>query len=283
MTQSTPSTQPSQASEPLPPFLTEPPTTGAGISVTGTWRPTRPSGRFRTTDETRRLLAGFERIRQLADAHPGVLATDIDRGVGVDAVMTHQVFADGPALVDFYAAVAEPLAALAEVAEPGSHMVRGLTVPSEARAALDAAGLPVQVGEWLYGYTRDDRRPDPATAVQVTATWACGPGGTIDELRYWWQRVGTDAHSIEEGLIRFEAYQVPGEDALIIHETFADSDELKFHLTKGTADRYKKDIDRIAAPENYYFRGPVAWLIRTYSKFMRLPATYARSRSGSAS
>jgi hypothetical protein len=67
---------------------------------------------------------------------------------------------------------------------------------------------------------------------------------------------------------------------LIIHETFQDSDELKFHLTKGTAERYKKDIDAIAEPENYFFRGPVSWTIRTYSKFMHLPATY--SSQGSA-
>ena len=80
---------------------------------------------------------------------------------------------------------------------------------------------------------------------------------------------------MEEGLIRFEAYQVIGEDALIIHETFKTSDELRFHLSKGTAERYKKDIDVIAAPEAYFFRGPVSWTIRTYSKFMHLPATYS--------
>ena len=75
-------------------------------------------------------------------------------------------------------------------------------------------------------------------------------------------------------MVRFEVYQVIGENALIIHETFNHSDELKFHLTKGTAEKYKKDIDKIAFPENYFFRGPVAWMIRTYSKFMHLPATY---------
>ena len=87
--------------------------------------------------------------------------------------------------------------------------------------------------------------------------------------------MGTDAHSLEEGLLRFEAYRVVGEDALIIHEVFADTGELKFHLTKGTAERYKKDIDKIAEPERYFFRGPVSWTIRTYSKFMHLPATYS--------
>lgn len=63
---------------------------------------------------------------------------------------------------------------------------------------------------------RDDyRRPDPATAIQVTAKWTCEPGEAtrLDDLEYWWQRVGTDAHSIEEGLLRFEVYEVIGEDA----------------------------------------------------------------------
>ena len=86
--------------------------------------------------------------------------------------------------------------------------------------------------------------------------------------------MGTEAYSIEEGLLRFEAYQVIGEDALIIHETFKDSDELRFHLSKGTAEKFKKDIDKVAVPEAYFFRGPVSWTIRTYSKFLHLPATY---------
>ena len=66
-----------------------------------------------------------------------------------------------------------------------------------------------------------------------------------------------------------------GEDALIIHETFENTSVLKFHLTKGTAKKYKKDIDQVAEPERYFFRGPVSLLIRTYSKFLRLPATYS--------
>ena len=98
-------------------------------------------------------------------------------------------------------------------------------------------------------------------------------------MKCWWQRVGTDAHSMEKGLVRFEVYQVIGEDALIIHETFENSDELKFHLSKGTAEKYKKDIDKIAYPETYFFRGPVSWTIRTYSKFLRLPATYSSQGS----
>ena len=115
----------------------------------------------------------------------------------------------------------------------------------------------------------------------VTAKWTCKPGDSnlIEELKYWWQRVGTDAHSIEKGLLRYEVYQVIGEDALIIHEVFKDTDELKFHLAKGTAAKYKKDIDQIAVPESYFFRGPVSWTIRTYSKFLQLPATYSSQGS----
>ena len=115
----------------------------------------------------------------------------------------------------------------------------------------------------------------------VTAKWTCKPGeeNHLDDLEYWWQRVGTDAHSMEQGLLRFEAYRAIGEEALIIHETFETNSELKFHLSKGTAERYKKDIDEIAIPEAYFFRGPVSWTIRTYSKFMHLPATYSSQGS----
>ena len=115
----------------------------------------------------------------------------------------------------------------------------------------------------------------------VTAKWTSHPGVAthLKDLKYWWQRVGTDAYSIENGLLRFEAYQVIGEDDLIIHETFRDSDELKFHLSKGTAEKYKKDIDQVAAPEAYFFRGSVSWTIRTYSKFLHLPATYSSQGS----
>ena len=60
---------------------------------------------------------------------------------------------------------------------------------------------------------------------------------------------------------------------------YQNSDELKFHLSKGTAEKYKKDIDEIASPECYYFRGPVSWTIRTYSKFLHLPATYSSQGS----
>lgn len=76
-----------------------------------------------------------------------------------------------------------------------------------------------------------------------------GPEHDLDELTHWWQKVATDV--------------------------FDDTKELEFHLTKGTADRYKSDIDEIAEPERYFFRGPVSWTIRTYSKFMHLPATYS--------
>ena len=267
--------------EPPPPFLAEPSRIGTEISVTGKWVPTNPSGRFRTTAESREMLAEWQDIHAGARAHPGVLATEINHAVGEDAVLVHHVFADADALIDYFSTTAtEHLTALTRVAKPELHMVRGLDLPAAVRDAIEAKSVPVAFGEWIYGYVRDDyRQPNPATAVQVTAKWTCSPGDHLDELRHCWQRVGTDAHRMEKGLVRFEAYQVPDEDALIIHETFVDSDELKFHLTKGTAGIYKKDIDQIATPEEYYFRGPVAWTIRTYSKFMHLPATYTSQGS----
>jgi hypothetical protein len=118
--------------------------------------------------------------------------------------------------------------------------------------------------------------------IEVTAKWTCKPGtpSHLEDLKYWWQRVGTDAFSSEKGLLKFQVYQVAGEDALIIHEVLmggriTDNAELRFHLSKGTTAKYKKDIDKIAMPECFFFRGPVSGILRIYSKFKRLPATYA--------
>lgn len=227
------------------------------------------------------MLAEWEDIHLGARAHDGVLSTEINHAVGEDAVLIHHVFADADALVDYFSTTAtEHLAALTKVARPELHMVRGIEVPEAVRVAIESTGVPVAFGQWLYGEVKNDyQRPDQSTAIQVTAKWTCTEPGRLDELKHWWQQVATDAHTMEEGMLRFEAYEVVGEDALIIHETFEDSSVLKFHLTKGTAAKYKKDIDKIAAPEEYFFRGPVAWTIRTYSKFMHLPATYSSQGS----
>ena len=265
--------------EPLAPFLAEPSRIREEISITGKWIPTKQGGRFRKSAESQDMLQEWEDIHSGAKSDPGVLSTEINHAVGEDAVLVHHVFKDTAALVHYFSTTATAhMGPLTEVAKPDLHLIRGVDIPSAARDAVLAKNVPGMFGELLFGYVKKDyQRPDPDNAIQVTAKWTCAPGDTshLEELKYWWQRVGTEAHSLEEGLLRFEAYQVMGEDALIIHETFENSDELKFHLSKGTAEKYKKDIDKIAAPEAYFFRGPVSWTIRTYSKFLHLPATYS--------
>lgn len=191
-------------------------------------------------------------------------------------ILVHHVF-DSPESVESYFATTatEHMQALLQVAKPEVHIIRGNNIPDSVREALSAKTVQGNFGQFIYGFVKEDyRKPDYDSAIMVTAKWTC-KDGKLDELKYWWQRVGTEAHEIEEGMLRFETYEVIGEDALIVHEVFEDSDELKFHLTKGTAEKYKKDIDKIAYPEAYFFRGPVSWTIRTYSKFMGLPATYS--------
>ncbi|TNF64884.1 MAG: hypothetical protein EP303_00280 [Deltaproteobacteria bacterium] len=272
-----------QIKEPLAPFLAEPSKLGQEISVTGKWVPTKKGGLFRKSAESREMLQEWEDIHADAKADDGVLSTEINHAVGDDAVLVHHVFKDAEALVHYFSTTAtRHMAALTTVAKPELHLVRGVSVPAPAREALLAKSVPAAFGEFLFGYVKENyRRPDLETAIMVTAKWTCKPGEAshLEDLKYWWQRVGTDAYSIEKGLLRFEAYKVVGEDALIIHETFENTNELKFHLTKGTAEKYKKDIDKIAAPECYFFRGPVSWTIRTYSKFMHLPATYSSQGS----
>jgi len=272
-----------QPKEPLPPFLSEPSKLGQEISVTGKWIPTKKGGLFRKSAESREMLQEWEDIHADAKADPGVLSTEINHAVGDDAVLVHHVFKDAEALVNYFSTTAtRHMGALTKVAKPELHLVRGLRVPAPVREALLAKSVPAVFGEFLFGYVKEDyRRPDLETAIMVTAKWTSKPGEAshLEDLEYWWQRVATDAYSIEKGLLRFEAYKVVGEDALIIHETFDNTNELKFHLTKGTAEKYKKDIDKIAAPECYFFRGPVSWTIRTYSKFLHLPATYSSQGS----
>jgi quinol monooxygenase YgiN len=265
--------------QPLPAYLAEPSRIGEEIAITGKWVPSKPGGRFRTTEESREMLEEWEDIHQGARADAGVLSTEINHAVGEDAVLVHHVFENADALVHYFTTTAtEHMGPLTAVAKPDLHLVRGVNVPAHARDAVAAKGVNAAFGEHLFGYVKNDyRMPDPTNAINVTAKWTNQPSdeSKLDQLIHWWQQVGTDAFDMEKGLLRFEAYRVIGEDALIIHEVFEDTAELKFHLTKGTAERYKKDIDAIAEPERYYFRGPVSWTIRTYSKFMHLPATYS--------
>ncbi|NQU35616.1 MAG: hypothetical protein HQ521_20510 [Bacteroidetes bacterium] len=268
--------------EPLPPILAEPTKLGQEISITGKWIPIKQSGWFRKSDESKEILKELEDIHINAKGHAGVLSTEFNHGVGEDAVIIHQVFKDTDALVNYFTKTGtDHLDALTKIAKAKLHLVRGTKIPALAIKLL-TKNVPGMFGEFLFGYVKEDyKRPDQETAIMVTAKWTCKPDvlSHLEDLRYWWKRVGTDAYFMEKGLLRFEVYQVIGEDALIIHETFKNSDELKFHLSKGTAEKYKKDIEKIATPECYFFRGPVSWTIRTYSKFLRLPATYSNQGS----
>ena len=272
-----------QSKEALPDFLAEPTKLGQEISVTGKWVPTKKGGVFRKSAESKEMLKEWEDIHVDAKKHEGILSTEINHAVGQDAVLVHHVFKNAESLLGYFSTTATAhVEALSKVAKPEMHLIRGVELPEAARAAITNKKVPGVFGEFLFGYVKNDyQRPDPSKAIQVTAKWTCKLGNVdhLEELKYWWQRVATDANSMEKGLVRFEVYQVVGEDALIIHETFETSDELQFHLSKGTAEKYKKDIDKIAFPESYFFRGPVSWTIRTYSKFLKLPATYSSQGS----
>jgi quinol monooxygenase YgiN len=264
--------------EALPEFMSESTKIGEEISITGKWLPSKKGGLFMKSAESKEMLKEWEDIHKEAREHKGMLSTEINHAVGQDAVLIHHVFKNTDSLIKYFANTATNHAeALGDVAKPDMHLVKGTHISEEVREVIVSKNVPAAFGEYLFGFVRNNyQRPDAKNAIQVTAKWACKEGESVEELINWWQKVGTDAFDMEKGLVRFEVYQVIGENALIIHETFDTSDELQFHLSKGTAEKYKKDIDKIAVPEKYFFRGPVSWAIRTYSKFLRLPATYSR-------
>jgi quinol monooxygenase YgiN len=265
---------------PLPAVLAAPSRFGTEIAITGKWVPAHPGTFFRRSEDTAPMRDEWHAIHAEAAAHPGILSTEIDHGQDGEAVLVHHVFRDADALVDYFGSTATGhMEALMAVARPEHHLVRGLSVPVAVREAIQAKGVDATYGEHRYGFVKNDyRRPDLDRAVMVTAKWTALPSveGALAALDAGWRQVGEDAHELEEGLLRFEVYAVPGEDALIVHEAFRDTAELRFHLTRGTAAMHKQALDRVAAPECYFFRGPVSWDIRTYSKFMKLPATYTR-------
>jgi len=269
--------------QPLPPHLSESPKLGSEVSLTGKWIPKRQKRLFGSSPDSVPMRQALNELKNIGQSNQSVLTFELNDVVGADAVLLHIVFEDGKALVDFFGnAGAKQFATLNNVAVPDLHLLRGISVPDESTKQLESISIPVASGDFLFGYVKHDSRlPDLTSAIDVTAKWTCKPSSpsSQEELKHWWQQVGTDAFEMEKGLVRFEAFQVKNEDALIIHETFEDTSELKFHLTKGTAHKYKKSIDQIAVPERYMFRGPVSWLIRTYSKFMRLPATYSTRSS----
>lgn len=267
--------------EALPEFMSIATQLGEEIGITGKWVPSKKGGLFRKSAASKEMLKEWEDIHKEARVHEGMLSTEINHVVGQDAVLIHHVFKNADALMKYFANTATNHAeAMGKVAKPDMHLVKGTHLSEEVRVAIVSKNVSAAFGEYLFGFVRNDyNRPNPKNAIQVTAKWTCKEGESVEELTNWWQKVGTDAFDMEKGLVRFEVYRVIGENALIIHETFNTSDELQFHLSKGTAEKYKNDIDKIAAPETYFFRGPVSWMIRTYSKFLHLPATYSSQGS----
>ena len=252
---------------------------GGEISVTGKWLPRTPGGIFRKSPDSADFLNEWEDIHTDARADKGVLQTEINHAIGEDAVLVHHVFKNADALLNYFGSTASTHAeALLKVAKPQLHLIRGIDVTDDVAKALTSRGVPLSIGNFSYGFVRDYAEADPAIAIHATAKWTCKPGSkqeTLDELKHWWQMANNHAFEHEPGLRRFEVYEADGEHAVITHDTFDSTEDLKFHLTKGAANKYKAHIDKIAVPENYYFRGPVEWMIRTYSKFMHLPATYS--------
>ena len=180
--------------EPLPPHLAEPSRIGEEISITGKWVPRKPGGLFRKSADSKEMLKEWEDIHSGAKADSGVLTTEINHAVGEDAVLVHHVFKDPDALNHYFSTTAtQHMGALIEVAKPQLHIIRGISIPAQAREAVMAKNVPGAFGKLLFGYVKEDyQRPDLETAIMVTAKWTCIPDtdSHLEELKYWWQARG---------------------------------------------------------------------------------------------
>ena len=167
-------------------FLAEPSKLGQEISITGKWVPKKMGGLFRKSVESKEMLKEWEDIHVGAKGHEGMLSTEINHGVGQDAVLIHHVFKNPEALLNYFSTTAaEHVEALTKVAKPELHLIRGVSIPESTKEALASKNIPGVIGEFLFGYVKDDyRRPNPETSIQVTAKWTCKPGDTshLEEL-----------------------------------------------------------------------------------------------------
>lgn len=80
------------------------------------------------------------------------------------------------------------MGALAAVAKPALHLVRGVSVTERAMEAVSAKVESAAFGQLRFGYVKEDyRKPDPEAAIQVTAKWTCPSGDTshLEELTNW--------------------------------------------------------------------------------------------------
>ena len=216
-----------QPKEPLPPFLAEPSKLGQEISVTGKWIPTKKGGVFRKSAESREMLQEWEDIHADARADAGVLSTEINHAVGDDAVLVHHVFKDADALVHYFSTTATQHMSDAHQgreARPTPHSWRSASQPPVREALVGEEAYRRRSGSSSSATSRrTTSAPTQQTAINVTAKWTCKPGEASSSRRpqvLVAARGDRRVHSMEEGLLRFEAYQVIGEDALIIHETF---------------------------------------------------------------
>ncbi len=264
----------------LSPFVAAPVRLGHEISITAKWIPNETGGLFRTSAETKEMRQEWEGVHNEAIVHPGILSSELDVGVGEEVVLVHHVFQDAAAFAYHFDTTGDAhMKPLQAVAHPGMHLVRGERIPQRVREVLATRRIKAVFGELQSGWVRDQhRKPDDATSIAMTAKWTCKPSEDrrIDALIDKWRQLGTDAWTLEEGLLRFEIHRVLGEDAVIVHRVFETNADLRFHLMKGTAATYREEIDGLAACECCFFRGPVSWPVRTWSRFQHLPATYAR-------
>ena len=188
--------------EPLPDHLIKPSKIGSEISITGKWVPIKKGGLFTKSADSKDMLEEWEDIHTGARNDSGVLSTEINHAVGEEAVLVHHVFKDAQSLIDYFSSTAtNHVAALTSVAKPEIHLVRGASITEEVKSTIRAKVKNIAFAEYMYGFVKHDyEKPDPTSAINVTAKWTCLPSdeSNIDELVHWWQRVGTDAFTLEK-------------------------------------------------------------------------------------
>jgi len=114
--------------------------------------------------------------------------------------------------------------------------------------------------------------------ITVFYKWTAKPG-KLEELRKIYTDVLEEVNKNEPGTLKMQCYFSEEENALLVHDLFADAGALGAHLG-GTAAKHFPGLTEIAVPGPFMFCGDVPDEIKAAANGMNMGAIFATHSFG---
>jgi len=117
-----------------------------------------------------------------------------------------------------------------------------------------------------------------SNAITVVYKWTAKPG-MLDQLTGIYRGVTETMKSNEPGAVAVQVYTSEEDNALYVHDEFADANALGFHLSE-TAGPHFPSLLEVATPGAFYFFGDVPIEMQQAARAMGLAAEFGRNVTG---